>query len=151
MYGAGLGAAPDWCPPTSYSRDEPRRDPCEVTYKFNLPVIGEREVAVPVNQIVNDIWLHVQSILPEIVDKSWEEAQPKINQLVAGVERDLEYFVPELVDEVMQEQILPELERQLTIVFAKVDVMKDQAIQSAWGIGLLLTAAVGTAAWWVRS
>lgn len=145
----GLGA-PSWCPPSTFNRDNPQRDPCEIGYKVDLPLLGETVIKMPVNQLINDIRVQLDRELPGIVDNVWTQAQPKLEQLVVGIEDDMKYFVPVLVDEVLREQVSPMLEGELGVFLAQTNLIKEDALKAL----LLLTATtllgVGLAAWWIK-
>jgi hypothetical protein len=151
MYvGQGLGAVPSWCPPTTYSRTSPPADPCEIRYEFDLPVVGRTDVGVPVNQLVNDAWLHVQSLLPEIVEQVSIEARPRFNELVTTLEGSIAHLLPDLMSEMIRTQIRPELEAQMIAAQARAGVVKEDVIRAAIGVTGTLAIAIGLAAWWMK-
>jgi hypothetical protein len=111
------------------------------TYKVDMPLPwgDNTEITVPVQQVIAD---------------AWTELSPKIDALESKLINDMEdeanLYGPRLVKQVMDEVVTPEINKQMEIAFAQVDVAKSDAIKAAAGIAVGLGLAVGLAAWWIK-
>jgi hypothetical protein len=154
---SGLGETSEvpraaWCPTTSLKPGQ--RDPCEVRYSFDLPLVGKTEFGLPIPAMTNDALLTVQKQLPQVLDESlpvvYQKLAPYLADLKAGTFADLEYFVPELLDDVMKKQILPELERQKDNIIAETEMIRDEALKTALALTGMVVVAMGVGFWWLK-
>lgn len=111
------------------------------TYKVDAPFPwGENtEIKIPVQQMADDSYA---AVLPHILELE--------GRLINDVEDEMARVVPDMVQRVINENVRPELAKQMEIAFAKVDIAKDDAIKAAVGIAAGLALAIGLGAWWVK-
>lgn len=146
MIGLGVTAPRPGCPATTFSATSPVKDPCEIKYRFDFPVIGEEDIGIPLNQIINDAKLQISESLPQLINTAFTAARPKINDVMS----DVEYMIPEAVDEAMEQHVWPEIDRRKALLMAEVDVVKDDAVKAALAVTATVVMSVGLAAWWVK-
>jgi hypothetical protein len=111
------------------------------TYKVDMPLPwgDNTEITLPVQQMVADTWAQ---LLPKIIDLE--------KKLIGDMEDEVKYFAPVIMDEVITKNVRPELEKQMEIAFAQVDVAKTDAIKAAAGIATGLALVIGLSAWWIK-
>jgi hypothetical protein len=111
------------------------------TYKVDAPFPwGENtEIKIPVQAMTDDAWA---AVYPHILDLE--------TKLIGDMEDEVRYFAPVIINKIIAENVRPELEKQMTVAFAKVDVAKDDAIKAALGVAGMVVLSVGLAAWWVK-
>jgi hypothetical protein len=111
------------------------------TYKVDAPFPWgkDTEIVVPVDAMVADTWA---SLTPDI--------NALETKLINDMEDEANLYGPKLVKKVMDEVIRPEIAKQMEITFAKVDMVKDDAIKAALGIAGMVVLSVGLAAWWIK-
>jgi hypothetical protein len=111
------------------------------TYKVDAPFPwGENtEIKIPVQQMADDSYA---AVLPHILELE--------GMLINDVEDEMARVVPDLVQKVIEQKIRPELAKQMEIAFAKVDIVKDDAVKSAVKIAAGIAIAIGIGAWWVK-
>jgi hypothetical protein len=111
------------------------------TYKVDAPFPWgvNTEIKIPVQQMADDSYA---AVLPHILELE--------GRLIADVEDEMARVVPDMVQRVINENVRPELAKQMEIAFAKVDIAKDDAIKAAVGIAAGLALAIGLSAWWVK-
>ena len=124
------------CPPTSFPRGAARRDPCEITYKVDLPILGEEDVKLPINQVVNDVWLQLE---------------PKVNALVADVEGEIMREAPDVAREVMDQIVIPRMHDQVEGAIAEIEVIRDDTVKALLIATGTTIAAIAFAAWWIKA
>jgi hypothetical protein len=139
---AGLGAVrPAWCPGTSLKPGQ--RDPCEIEYAFDLPVVGKTTFGLPIPAMTNDALLTVQQRLPEVLDQSlpvvYQKLQPYIDDLT-------EFVIPGVVDTILKKQVGPMIENQKAEIIAQADLVVQKALL---GIGIITAAGLGIY-WYIR-
>jgi hypothetical protein len=139
---AGLGAVrPAWCPGTSLKPGQ--RDPCEIEYAFDLPIVGKTTFGLPIPAMTNDALLTVQQRLPEVLDQSlpvvYQKLQPYIDDLT-------EFVIPGVVDTILKKQVVPMIENQKAEIIAQADLVVQKALL---GIGIVAAAGLGIY-WYIR-
>ena len=105
---SGLGATrPSWCPGTSMSAGQ--RDPCEIEYAFDLPLVGKTSFGLPIPAMTNDAINAVQARLPQLLDQSlpvvYQKLQPYIDDLT-------DFVIPGVVSDLMKKQVTPMVDNQ---------------------------------------
>jgi hypothetical protein len=138
-----MGAAPG-CPPTSLKPGQ--RDPCEIKYGFDLPLVGQTEFGLPIPAITNDALLTIEQQLPAMLDNVLPMVEQKIQPYVNSVIADLEYELPSLADQIIKQQVLPELETQKQDLIAQADVMLQKAFLGA----LAITGVAAFGYWYIK-
>jgi hypothetical protein len=92
--------------------------------------------------------------LQAMTDDAWAAISPKIDaletKLIQDMEAEVAYFAPTMVQKIIETNVRPELQKQMEIAFAKVDIAKDDAIKAAMGIAAGLALAIGLGAWWIK-
>jgi hypothetical protein len=101
-FGSAVGA----CPPEAARK--PSRDPCSVKYLVDLPLLGEEEVEIPLEQLTNDILNSAVRNLPKVLPQVYREATPYVEQ----IKRDIQEEVDELFQGVLDKTLRPEIEAQ---------------------------------------
>jgi hypothetical protein len=134
-----------WCPVQSLRPGQ--RDPCEIRYSFDLPLVGETEFGLPIPAITNDAINTVKQQMPEL----YRSMQPYIEDVKASAFADLEYFVPELVGDVIDAEIMPIVEREKENIQARAEMLVGDTLKVAFVMTATVVAAVGIAAWWVKT
>ncbi len=152
-YHVGIGATPGrptWCPATTLDAENPPKDPCEIAYSIEAPLIGRTTMRLPISQITNDAILTAEQQLPALIDRQlpmvWDKLQPYIFQVKGSVLSDLEYWLPEQLESLLDDVVLPEWERQKEILVAETEVMMKKMLV---GVGFMAAAGVGIL-WWMR-
>lgn len=143
-HGAALGAVrPSGCPPASLPSGQ--RDPCEIEYSFDLPLVGKTSFGLPIPAMTNDALMSVQRQLPQILDQSLPVVYQKLQPYIASLMADVEFEVPRIADQVLNAQILPLVQREKEIALAEVEVLTQKALL---GLGVLTVIALG-GGWWL--
>jgi hypothetical protein len=111
------------------------------TYRVDAPFPWgkDTELKLPVQAMIDDAWA---AAYPHLMDLE--------GKLIRDMEDEVRYFAPVMADQLIDEKVRPELERQLEIVFAEIDILKEDALKAAVGIAAGLALAVGLGAWWVK-
>ncbi len=121
----GVGAGPG--PVEKYKVDAP------------FPWGDDTEITLPIQELVND---------------AWSAVTPRINELEAQLIEDMEneasLYAPRLVKQVMDSVVTPEMNRQMEVAFAELDMMETDALKALIAVGASMVLAVGLAAWWVK-
>lgn len=142
-YHGALGATrPGNCPPSSLPPGQ--RDPCEIEYAFDLPLVGKTSFGLPVPAMTNDALLTVQRQLPLLLDQSLPLVYEKLRPYIASLMADVEFEVPRLADQVLTAQVLPLVQREKEIALAEVEVLTQKVLL---GLGVLTAAGLG--GWWL--
>lgn len=139
---SGLGAVrPAWCPGTSLKAGQ--RDPCEVEYAFDLPLVGKTSFGLPIPAMTNDAINTAQQRLPQLLDQTL----PMIYQKLTPYIEDLtDYVIPSTVQSVLTKQVGPIVENQKEEIIAESEVLLQKALL---GMGVLLAAGLG-GYWFIR-
>lgn len=136
--GLGAVARPTWCPGTSLKTGV--RDPCEIQYSFDLPLVGQTTFGLPIPQMTNDALLAIKQQLPAILDQTlpmvYQKAQPYIEDLT-------DYVVPNAVSKILTKQIAPMVDNQKEEIIAQANLLVQKTLL---GIGVI--TAVGLGAYW---
>jgi len=121
----GVGAGPG--PVEKYKVDAP------------FPWGDDTEITLPIQELVND---------------AWSAVTPRINELEAKLIEDMEneasLYAPRIVKQVMDSVVTPEMNRQMEVAFAELDMMETDALKALIAVGASMVLAVGLAAWWVK-
>lgn len=140
-----LGATrPGWCPQSSLKPGE--RDPCEVQYGFDLPIVGKTSFGLPIPAITNDALNTVEQRLPSLLDATLPVIEQKVQPWINSVIADVQYEAPALVDKIIKQQVLPELQTQKEELLAQADVIMQKALL---GTAVITLLAIG-GFWWVK-
>lgn len=134
-----LGAVrPTWCPGTSLQSGV--RDPCEVQYSFDLPLVGKTTFGLPVPQMTNDALLTIQKQLPQLLDASlpviYQKAQPYIDDLT-------DFVIPGVVSDLLKKQVVPMVDNQKEEIVAQANVLMQKML-----LGVAVITAAGLGAFW---
>jgi hypothetical protein len=124
----GLGA----CPPEA-SRS-PRKDPCSVKYLVDLPVLGEEEVEIPLEQLTTDLLSSTVRKLPTFMPKVMDEVTPYVNQVKHDIREDAEDMFQNILDRTLR----PEIEAQKAQLLSDINRELNKYLLIVLG----LTAAV---------
>lgn len=121
----GVGAGPG--PVEKYKVDAP------------WPWGDNTEIAVPVQEMVND---------------AWNAARPHVDELEAKLIDDMEneaaLYAPKLVKNIMDTIVLPDINNELEVAMAELDVMKSDVVQTLVAVGASLAIVAGIGAWWLK-
>lgn len=111
------------------------------TYKVDMPFPWgkDTEIVLPVQTIVDDLWT---AILPKL--------NALETKLIGDMEEEVAYYSPTAARKVLNEVILPAVDKELEVAFAKVDVVKEDALKAGLAITATVVLAVGLAAWWIK-
>jgi hypothetical protein len=120
------------------------------TYPVRLPVVGQTTLEVPVSDMTNDALEAATASLPQYLPTYYQQLLPYINEQKGLLMRDVEYLAPIVVDKVLDEEVLPEVERLKEYALAHVENIRDQAILALLAMTGTIVIAVGTAAWWIN-
>lgn len=111
------------------------------TYKVDAPFPwgDNTEIKIPVQEMVND---------------AWAAAQPKVNELEAklidDMENEMSLYGPKLVKDILDTVVRPELDKQMEVAFAEVDMMMSDVTKTMIAVGATVAIAVGLGAWWLK-
>jgi hypothetical protein len=111
------------------------------TYKVDAPFPwgDNTSVSIPVQAMVTD---------------AWNAVSPKIDALEAKLVSDMEdeatLFAPKLAKQVMDEVISPEINNQMEVAFAQLDLIEQDAVKAFVIVGATIVLATGLAAWWIK-
>ena len=138
----GLDAVrPAWCPGVSLK--EGVRDPCEIKYSFDLPLVGQTTFGLPIPQMTNDALTAVQKQLPGILDQSlpviYQKAQPYIEDIT-------DYVIPNAVNKILTKQVAPMVDNQKEEVIAHANLLVQKVLL---GVGVITAAGLG-AYWYIQ-
>lgn len=136
---SGLGAVrPTWCPGTSLKAGV--RDPCEIQYSFDLPIVGQTTFGLPIPQMTNDALLAVKQQLPAILDQTlptvYQKVQPYIDDMT-------DFVIPSVIDSVLKKQLIPVIDNQKEQIVAEANVLLQKAL-----FGVAVVAAAGLGGYW---
>ena len=120
------------CPPEASRRVS--RDPCSVKYLVDLPVLGEEEVEVPINQLTNDILSSATRQLPNYLPKIYNEVTPYVTQIKADIQEEVEDLLQKGLDRTLR----PEIEAQKAQLLSDINRELNKYLMIVLG----LTAAV---------
>ncbi len=139
---SGLGAVrPSWCPGTSLQPGQ--RDPCEVEYAFDLPLVGKTSFGLPIPAMTNDAVLTVQKMLPQLLDQSlpvvYQKLQPYIDDLT-------DFVIPETVNDILKKQVGPMVDNQKEEIISEAEVLLQKALL---GVAVITAAGLGVY-WYIR-
>jgi len=87
---------------------KPQRDPCAVKYLVDLPILGEEEVEVPLEQLTNDLLSSATRNLPKVLPQVYKEVTPYVNQIKHEIQEDAESLFQNVLDKTLR----PEIEAQ---------------------------------------
>lgn len=142
-YHGALGATrPGNCPPASLPSGQ--RDPCEIEYAFDLPLVGKTSFGLPIPAMTNDALLTIQRQLPQVLDQSLPVVYQKLQPYIASLMADVEFEVPRLADQVLNAQVLPLIQREKEVALAEIEVITQKVLL---GLGVLGVGGIG--AWWL--
>jgi len=147
---AGLGAVatavrPSWCPPA-----EVPRDPCEIAYPVDIPLIGRETVGVPVYRMVYDAMQAGTKFLPEYLPEVWQQLQPYIAEVQDDVVRTIEYEADYLADELLDKKVMPRLNAVTDELVGTATGWRDEILMTLMAVGAASIIAVGVSAWWIN-
>jgi hypothetical protein len=97
------------------------------------------EIAVPVQQMMNDAWTAIRPRIDELE-----------NKLIDDMENELTLYGPKLVKDVMDNVVLPDIKNQMEVAFAELGMLKDDMTKTLIAVGGMLVIAVGVGAWWLK-
>jgi hypothetical protein len=120
------------CPPEATRRAA--KDPCAVKYLVDLPVLGEEEVEVPINQLTNDILSSATRQLPNYLPKIYNEVTPYVTQIKADIQEEVEDLLQKGLDRTLR----PEIEAQKAQLLSDINRELNKYLMIVLG----LTAAV---------
>lgn len=134
-----LGAVrPTWCPGTSMSAGQ--RDPCEIEYAFDLPLVGKTSFGLPIPAMTNDAINAVQARLPQLLDQSlpvvYQKLQPYIDDLT-------DFVIPGVVSDVLKKQVTPMVDNQKEEIVAQANLLIQKTL-----LGVAVITAAGMGAYW---
>lgn len=142
----GLGAArPGWCPPA-----EVPRDPCEIKYPVDIPIIGVEQVGVPVYRIVYDAMQAGTKFLPEYLPQVWQQLQPYIGQLTDHAVRTIESEADYLAEKLLDEQVMPRVDVLHEELIDDANELRDELLVTILAVGAASILCIGLAAWWIN-
>lgn len=111
------------------------------TYKVDAPwPWGDNtEIALPLQQMVND---------------GWNAISPKIDalesKLIQDAETELSLYAPKLAKDIMDTVVMPEVNNEVEVMMATLDMMKADLGKAIVIAGITMAAAVGLGAWWIK-
>lgn len=111
------------------------------TYKVDMPFPWgkDTEVVVPVQAMVDDTWAalapHIDALEAKLIQDAEDEAA---------------IYGPEATRKIMNQVVLPSVDKQMQEAFAELDVMKEDAVKALIYVGATMVLAVGFSAWWVK-
>lgn len=130
-----LGAVrPSWCPGTSLAAGQ--RDPCEVEYAFDLPLVGKTSFGLPIPAMTNDAINTAMSRLPQLLPVVYQQLQPYIDDLT-------DFVIPGVVSDLMKKQVVPMVDNQKEEIVAEANVLLQKAL-----LGFAVVTAAGLGAYW---
>lgn len=132
------------CPPEAARK--PRADPCAFTYVIDLPIIGEEEVEVPVEQLSSDFMSSVVRRLPNHLPQIFQDVEPFVNYVKQGTIRDIDNLVQRTLDR----KVRPEIEAQKVQFLADVREEGNRLLVSAMLISMGLVGGLGLLAWYYK-
>lgn len=134
-----LGAVrPTWCPGASLAAGQ--RDPCEVEYAFDLPLVGKTSFGLPVPAMTNDALNTVMTRLPQLLDQNlpvvYQKLQPYIDDLT-------DFVIPGIVTDLMKKQVVPMVDNQKEEIVAQANILLQKMM-----LGVAVITAAGLGAYW---
>jgi len=130
-----LGAVrPTWCPGTSLQAGQ--RDPCEVEYAFDLPLVGKTSFGLPIPAMTNDAINTAMSRLPQLLPIVYQQLQPYIDDLT-------DFVIPGVVSDLMKKQVVPMVDNQKEEIVAEANVLIQKTL-----LGVAVITAAGLGAYW---
>lgn len=134
-----LGAVrPTWCPGTSLAAGQ--RDPCEVEYAFDLPLVGKTSFGLPIPAMTNDAINTVQARLPQLLDQTlpviYQKLQPYIDDMT-------DFVIPSVVSDLMKKQVTPMVDNQKEEIVAQANLLIQKTL-----LGVAVITAAGLGAYW---
>lgn len=136
---------PSWCPPASVPRD-----PCEIRYPVDIPLIGVEEVGIPVYRVVNDAMQAADRFLPDYLPSYYAHLQPYIAAEVDNLVRTAEYEADFLADKLLKEKVDPRVEAAKQNLYANLDSVVTEILATVVITGAASLIAIGVGAWWVN-
>jgi hypothetical protein len=100
--------------------------------------------------MTNDAMQAATDWLPQYLPTYYAQLLPYINEQKAAVMRDIEQWAPGLVDELLEQEVLPEVDRLTDIAVAHAENLRDELVLALLGMTGTIVIAVGTAAWWIN-
>lgn len=150
-YHWGLGATPgrpSWCPATTLDAENPPKDPCEIAYSLEVPIVGRTTMRLPISQMTNDAIITAEQQLPGLLDRQlpmvWQKLAPYIFDVKSSIIGDLEYWLPEQAQALMDDVVLPEWEAQKDSLVADMKLAVEKAL-----LGAALLGGAGLGVWWL--
>lgn len=123
------------CPPEAAR--PPQRDPCAVKYVVDLPILGEEEVEVPVEQLSQDFMSSVVRRLPSHLPQIFRDIQPHVDEMA-----------DELIQDTLELKLRPEIEAQKAALIGDIRTEANKAMVTMGFIALTIVGGVGLAAWY---
>ena len=111
------------------------------TYKVDAPFPwgDNTEIKIPVQAMVDDAW---NAAYPHLLDLE--------NKLIQDGEDEVNLYAPKAVKQVLTDVVMPAVNNELEVVFAEVDLVKEDALKAGLAIAGIVVIAVGVAAWWIK-
>jgi hypothetical protein len=130
------------------------RDPCEIKYQVDIPLIGVEEVGIPVNRITYDAMQAATDRLPQFMPEIYSTIEPYADRLLGRVTEDVietvEFEAPYLADKLLEEKIMPRAEILKENLIANVENVVEEILVTLLAVGGATIVAVGVGAWWVN-
>ena len=117
-----------------------QRDPCEIEYAFDLPLVGKTSFGLPIPAMTNDAINAVQARLPQLLDQSlpvvYQKLQPYIDDLT-------DFVIPGVVSDLMKKQVTPMVDNQKEEIVAQANLLIQKTL-----LGVAVITAAGLGAYW---
>jgi hypothetical protein len=130
------------------------RDPCEVRYEVDIPLIGVTEVGLPIERATHDAIQSAVARLPQYLPQVYDQATPYIDDILAKAMdravRTAEYEADYLADKMMEEKVMPRVETLKENLVANVGNFVEEILVTVVAVGAASIIAVGVGAWWVN-
>jgi hypothetical protein len=97
------------------------------------------EIALPIQELVSDAWAAAKPRMDELEAK-----------LIDDMENEMSLYGPRLVKDIMDNVVTPEMNKELEVAMAELDVMKTDVTRTLFAVGTSLVIAVGLGAWWLK-
>ena len=111
------------------------------TYKVDAPFPWgkDTELVIPVQAMIDDAWA---AAYPHVIDLE--------NKLIQDGEDEVNLYAPDAVRKVLNDVVLPAVDKELQVVFAEIDLVKEDALKAGLAIAGTIVVAVSVAAWWIK-
>lgn len=132
------------CPPR---QTQPRPDPCESKFVVDLPILGEEEVSLPIDQVTRTVLNSAVFHLPAYLPIAYQQAKPFIDQTKVELLQAADRFVHRQ----MEVRVRPEIEAQKAAIMADIDYQANKVLTVATLLGFTVVGGVAVAGWWYYS